>query len=99
MEKQSQQKASADRRARPRELAEGDRVMVRDYRFGTNWIPGVVVEVLGPVTYIVETDIGQRWKRHIDQIKRWIPRNVANSTSEDASDVGFDPHKSPLDTP
>ena len=29
-------------------------------------------EVLGPVTYIVETDDGHRWKRHADQIKSWI---------------------------
>ena len=102
LEKQGQQKALVDRRARPREFSEGDRVMVRDYRSGTNWIPAVVVEVLGPVTYIVETDTGQRWKRHLDQIKNWIPQVVADSTTEsmdETSDAGFDLHESPVDTP
>ena len=95
------QKASVDRRARSREFSEGDRVMVRDYRSGTNWIPAVV-EVLGPVTYIVETDTGQRWKRHLDQIKNWIPPIVADSTPEstdETSDAGFDTHESPADMP
>ncbi len=34
-----------------------------------DWIPGIIAEVLGPVTYVIETDEGQRWKRHADQIK------------------------------
>ena len=37
-------------------------------RPGPNWIPGTVAEVLGPVTYTIETDAGQSWKRHTDQV-------------------------------
>ena len=102
VEKQCQQKASVACHTRPREFSEGDRVMVRDYRSGTNWIPAVVVEILGPMTYIVETDTGQRWKRHLDQIKNWIPRAVVDSTPESmdkSSDAGFDLPESPVDTP
>ena len=53
-----------------------------------SWIPATVVEVLGPVTYIVETDEGNRWKRHADQIKNWlysIPR-VTSETGNDHQD-------------
>ena len=32
-------------------------------------MPGVVIEVLGPVTYVVETEEGLHWKRHVDQLK------------------------------
>ena len=30
------------------------------------------MEVLDPVTYIVETKDGSRWKRHADQLKDWL---------------------------
>ena len=46
--------------------------MVRNLRPGPDWIPGIVTEVLGPVTYLVDTDGGQGWKRHADQLKSWI---------------------------
>ena len=38
--------------------------------------------MLGPVTYIVEIeDGGQRWKRHIDQLKEWLAPASSNSSS------------------
>lgn len=101
MEKQDRQKSSFDRRSRSRNFVEGDRVMVRDFRSGPNWVPAVIVEVLGPVTYIVETDHGQHWKRHVDQIKSWINRTVTESNPDSTdtnSDVGFIPDESQNDT-
>ena len=46
--------------------------MVRNHWDGPDWIPATVIELVGPVTYLVETDRGQRWKRHTDQIKDWL---------------------------
>ena len=46
----------------------GDRTMAQNLRPGPNWVTGTVVEVLGPVTYIMETEDGSRWKRHADQL-------------------------------
>ena len=46
--------------------------MVRNVRPGPDWIACTVLEVLGPVTYIVQTD-GSKWKRHADQLKDWLP--------------------------
>ena len=43
--------------------------MVRNLRPGQNWIPGVIIEILGPVTYLVDVNKGQVWKRHADQLK------------------------------
>ena len=43
--------------------------MARNLHLGPNWVPSTVVEVLGPVTFIVETEAGFRWKRHADQLK------------------------------
>ena len=75
--------------------------MVRDYRPGPDWVPAVVVEVLGPVTYIVETDQGQHWKRHADQLKSWMRRPVTESNPDPndvSSDVEFVPDESQGDT-
>ena len=59
LDKQAQQKSAHDRRLRFREWSAGERVLVRNYRDGPDWIPGTVVEKLGPVTYTTETDEGQ----------------------------------------
>ena len=92
LDKQFQQKSAHDRRSRPRAWIAGDRVMVRNHRDGPDWMPATVIEVLGPITYLVETDSGQKWKRHADQIKDWLspaPR-VAQETEQPNSDVDSD---------
>ena len=53
-QQQSRQKAH-DRRAHCREFLVRQSVMVRNLRPGPGWIPGVIVERLGPVSYLVET--------------------------------------------
>ena len=53
-------------------------------RPGPDWIPGTIAEVLGPVTYIIETDEGQRWKRYADQIKSWIAPTSTPSVEQTA---------------
>ena len=72
MNHQSLQKLAHDRRSRPREWRLGDRILARNFRAGSEWIPGTIVEVLGSVTYLVEVDAGHQWKRHADQIKDWL---------------------------
>ena len=89
LDKQSQQRSAHDRKSRSRAWIAGDRVMVRNHREGPDWIPATVMEVIGPVTYLVETDHGQRWKRHADQIKDWlspVPR-VTQETENSKSEV------------
>ena len=66
------QMSSHDRRAHAREFVVGDRVFARNLRPGPDWIPSTIAEVLGPVTYIVATDDGLRWKRHANQLKDWL---------------------------
>ena len=89
LDKQAKQKAAHDRRSRPREWIVGDRVLARNLRPGPDWVPSKIVEVLGPVTYTIETDGGQRWKRHADQIKDWLastPRGSPGTELENSSD-------------
>ncbi|XP_070377059.1 uncharacterized protein [Dermacentor albipictus] len=47
----------------------GDRVFVRNYLYGPKWLPGIVDSVTGPVSYLVVTKDGRRWRRHVDQLR------------------------------
>jgi len=68
VEKQSVQKEHKDRHSHERAWYVGEQVMARNLRPGPDWVPGVIVERLGPVTYLVEVD-QRTWKRHADQLK------------------------------
>jgi hypothetical protein len=55
--------------SRGRYIEVGEPVLAKDYRMRKEtWIPGVIVRVLGPCTYMVQ--VGDLlWKRHIDQLR------------------------------
>ena len=67
--KQAQQKADHDKHARSRELHTGQSVMARNLRPGVPWVPGVIVEQLGPLTYRVQVEGGLLWRRHLDHLR------------------------------
>ena len=51
------------------------------------------MEVLGPVTYTVETDDGNRCKCHADQIKDWlssVPQVTSATGNDQQENGGFD---------
>ena len=43
--------------------------MAKNNRQGMPFVPGVVKKKLGPLTYLIETQDGLTWKRHIDHLK------------------------------
>ena len=63
-------------------------MLAHNHREGPDWIPATVIEVLGPVTYTVETEQGYKWKRHADQMKNWLNSvpSVVQAHSETISD-------------
>ena len=69
MSHQAAQKSQHDQHSRARELCVGQRVLVRNYRPGEDWIPGAVIERQGPHSYMVKAANGQVWHRNIDQLK------------------------------
>ena len=69
LEKQSQQKADHDSHAQGRQFFPSQTVMAKNLRPGPNWIPAVVVERLGPLSYLVETEDRELWRRHVDLLK------------------------------
>ena len=92
--KQAAQKSSHDHRARTKVWLVGDRVMVRNVRPGPDWIVGTV---LGPVTYIIETEDGSKWKRHADQLKDWLPSPMSEAIPESLDDEVNVPDPEPSD--
>ncbi|XP_060881536.1 uncharacterized protein K02A2.6-like [Metopolophium dirhodum] len=46
----------------------GDTVMCRNYGSGNIWVPGTIIKVLSPITYLVQINNSLVWKRHINQI-------------------------------
>ena len=82
--KQTQQKADHDKHARSRELHTGQFVMARNLRPGAPWIPGVIAEQLGPLTYQVQVEGGLLWKHHVDYLRICSDAPSFNAPSADS---------------
>ena len=65
---QAAQKANHDKHSKDCSFCNGTPVMVKDFRYANQWIPGTIVEKLGPVTYHVDVGKGKILKRHIDHL-------------------------------
>ena len=68
-QKQAEQVEQHDRHAKERHLFVGQNVMVKNLRPGPAWIPGIIIQQSGPVSFLVEVQDGLKWKRHIDHIR------------------------------
>lgn len=69
--------------AASREFKEGDRVLIlnaRDPSSSQKWIPGIVIERLGPLTYTVLSNERQR-KVHIEHLRSHTPAPDTSSTN------------------
>ena len=69
LHKQARQQKDHDKKAANRVINLKQRVMARNYRHGDRWLPGVVIQKYGPLTYSVQLDSGQVWRRHLDQLR------------------------------
>ena len=65
--------------------------MVHNVRPGPDWIVGTVLEVLGPITYTIETEDGSKWKRHAEKLKDWLPSPMSQAIPESLDDEVDDP--------
>jgi len=68
VDQQAQQKANHDRHSKEREFTDGQFVLAKIFCPGPMWMPGVIVEVLGPLSYQVKHNDGQMIKRHADHL-------------------------------
>ena len=94
--KQANQKQHHDKHSRSQPMFPGITVFVREYSGPHKWIPGVILQKLGPVTFSVAINNGRTVKRHIDQLHHRIitPKAIATSatTSSDTIDIDSYPY-------
>ena len=78
--KQAQLKSDHDGSKQETKMHVGQKVMVQNYRDGTKWMAGVVLQSCGPLSYLVKTGGGQIWRRHIDHIRDNQLENATTSS-------------------
>ena len=67
--KQQQQKISHDHTSGHRTFASGDKVYTKNFGQGQRWLPGVITEVTGPVSFMVRLGDGRIIRRHQDHLR------------------------------
>ena len=83
--KQDKQKAKHDTSQPIRKFSVNDNVLVRNQPSNNpKWIPGVIVKVTGPLSYVVQLLDGRSMRKHVDHI---IRRNGSNYTPIDTDDI------------
>ena len=85
--KQSTQKFHHDKHSRLHQFQLGQKVMVKNLHSGSKWIPAVIVELLGPLSYLIETADKELWRRHIDMIKE-CTTTTNSTTPQQGTDYG-----------
>ena len=61
--------------------------MARNFRPGNKWMPGVLVDQKGPLTFIVRLDSGIQWKRHVEHIRKYTPTVSSEQNKEHEIDT------------
>ena len=82
---QAKQKQRHDERSKVRNFKPGDTVWIRDFRGTTKWISGVIVQNVGPVSYMIQLQDGTVHKRHLDHIHQKVDNPSAPTSSSNAS--------------
>ena len=68
-ERQEQQQQRHNQHCQHRELSLEQLVWVRNWRVGARWLKAKVQKQLGPLTYLVQLENGECWRRHIDHLR------------------------------
>lgn len=82
--KQATQKEYHDKHAWDRVFTESDQVYVRGYS-GQKWIPAMLIERTGPVSWKVKTQDGKMVRRHQDQIRPCYDQKCTEASFQEGS--------------
>ena len=95
-QRQLQQKLSHDKSARRMGFMKGDTVYAQNFGTGQKWIPAVVQEVTGPVSFLVKFQDGRLIRRHQDHLRRRVPNDESEkAVSDDIPEIMIDSDTSP----
>ena len=67
--------------------------MARNLRPGPKYVTGVVIQKLGPLSYLVEVGEGLIWPRHVDHLKELASTTIGDK----AKDKEVEPDPGPPD--
>ena len=68
----AKQKQRHDEHSKERNFKTGDTVWARDFRGSTKWVSGIIIQSIGPVSYMIQLQDGQVWKRHVDHVRQRV---------------------------
>ena len=69
--RQVKQKEAHDTAKPLRKFNVGDKVFAENFSgTGTRWMPGIIVKITGPLSYLIELDMGKTVHRHMDNVKK-----------------------------
>ena len=93
---QAKQKQRHDEHTKERSFSPGQTVWARDFRGSTKWVPGVVLQCTGPLTYMIQLDDKSLWKRHVDHLQSHVetqpnPSTLTATDDSESSDSPFIP--------
>ena len=54
--------------------------MVKNLYPGENWIPGIMLQELHSVSYLVDVGEGRAWKYHVDHLRMKLSLNLVMFT-------------------
>uniref|UniRef100_A0A803JUZ6 Gypsy retrotransposon integrase-like protein 1 n=1 Tax=Xenopus tropicalis TaxID=8364 RepID=A0A803JUZ6_XENTR len=77
----------------------GNSVYARNYAMGPKWIPAVIVEATGPVSYKVKIADGRVIRRHVDQLRSRLGDNACPNTEGNHGQSGLQSDLTPLAFP
>ncbi|XP_060539046.1 uncharacterized protein K02A2.6-like [Pantherophis guttatus] len=91
-----------DSTSRIREFQPGDRVYAKNLSGNPLWVPATITQVMGPLSYQVQTTDGQHWKRHIDQLRgrvTRVERETQHNNQGEGKDTQAVPERANTQTP
>ena len=69
MKSQTRQKTSHDRHCKARSFQIGEHVYVKNFVGSPPWLPAVIIDQMGPVSFRVRLTDGRTHKRHVDHLR------------------------------
>ena len=64
-----QQKVCHDRCSHHRHFTIGQNLWIHNFRQGPRWLEGVIVDSLGPSSFLIRTRSGEMWRRHLHHVR------------------------------
>ena len=86
---QEQQKEYYDRCSHRRNFTIGQNVWVHNFGQGLRWLEGVIIDSLGPSSFLIRTRSGEMWRWHVDHLRggRIQPHNERGEERESEGEV------------